>query len=189
MTPLLALDTTGPWCGVCILGPGGVLAARHEAMPRGQAERLMPLAETALAEAGLGWGDLKALGVGVGPGNFTGVRIGVAAARGLAMALGVPAVGVDAFDALQEGGEGPAAVAAPRGLAHLRAAPGMPPLTVRAEALPPDALGTGRAPALPPAEAVARVAARRAREGHEPPAPSYLRAPDAAPGPAAPPVA
>ena len=69
-------------------------------MPTGQAESLMPQVEAALASAGLGWGQVAALGVGVGPGNFTGVRISVAAARGLRLALGIPAVGVSLFEAL-----------------------------------------------------------------------------------------
>ena len=54
----------------------------------------MPLLEDVLAEAGIGWRDLAAIGVGTGPGNFTGVRISVAAARGLALGLGIPAIGV-----------------------------------------------------------------------------------------------
>ena len=63
-------------------------------MDKGQAERLMPLLEEVLAEGGIGWADLTALAVGTGPGNFTGVRIAVAAARGLALGLGIPAIGV-----------------------------------------------------------------------------------------------
>ena len=59
-------------------------------MARGQAERLVPMLEEMLAEAGLGWRDLDALGVCTGPGNFTGIRISVSAARGLALALDVP---------------------------------------------------------------------------------------------------
>lgn len=63
-------------------------------MTRGQAERLMPLAEEVLAEAGVAPRDLTAVAVCTGPGNFTGVRIAVAAARGLSLSLGIPAVGV-----------------------------------------------------------------------------------------------
>ena len=54
-------------------------------MEKGQAERLMPMLAEMLAEAGVGFGDLARIGVGTGPGNFTGVRISVAAARGLAL--------------------------------------------------------------------------------------------------------
>ncbi len=72
-------------------------------MARGQAEHLFPLLEAVLAEGAVGWSDLAAVAVGVGPGNFTGIRIAVAAARGLALSLGVPAVGVTTFEALAEG--------------------------------------------------------------------------------------
>jgi len=71
-------------------------------MARGQAEALMPLLERLLAQAGCVWGDLAALGVGVGPGNFTGTRISVAAARGLSLAIGVPAIGVSAFELVRD---------------------------------------------------------------------------------------
>lgn len=60
----------------------------------------MPLLEAVLAEAGVSWTDLSGLAVCTGPGNFTGLRIAVAAARGLALALGIPAVGVSAFEVL-----------------------------------------------------------------------------------------
>lgn len=70
-------------------------------MGRGQAEALMPLIEGMMAEAGVAPGDLSAIGVGTGPGNFTGIRISVAAARGMALALGIPAIGVSSFEILR----------------------------------------------------------------------------------------
>jgi tRNA threonylcarbamoyl adenosine modification protein YeaZ len=72
-------------------------------MSKGQAEHLVPMLEAVLAEAQVNWSDLARLGVGIGPGNFTGIRISVATARGLALGLDIPAVGVSAFDALYEG--------------------------------------------------------------------------------------
>lgn len=92
-------------------------------MARGQAERLVPLLEALLAQAGLGWSDLAVIGVGTGPGNFTGVRVAVACARGLALGLGVPAVGVDGFTALGHGQAPPLLVSlpGPRGQVWLRA--------------------------------------------------------------------
>lgn len=111
--PLLAIDTTGAWCAVALVAGAAVLAERHEPMARGQAERLLPLIEEALAEAGLGWQGLGGLAVGIGPGNFTGIRIGVAAARGAGLARALPIWGVDAFAALAEGrADGPAPLVA-----------------------------------------------------------------------------
>jgi tRNA threonylcarbamoyl adenosine modification protein YeaZ len=75
-------------------------------MQKGQAERLFPLMEDVLSECDKGWSDLDAIGVCVGPGNFTGVRISVASARGLAMSLGIPAVGVSKLEAMAYGTSG-----------------------------------------------------------------------------------
>ncbi|MDX5349471.1 MAG: tRNA (adenosine(37)-N6)-threonylcarbamoyltransferase complex dimerization subunit type 1 TsaB, partial [Paracoccaceae bacterium] len=102
MTPeaiVLGFDTSAAHCAAALLRGDAVLAHRFEPMAKGQAERLMPMIEEQLAEAGLGFADLAVIGVGVGPGNFTGIRVAVAAARGLALALGIPAVGVSATEA------------------------------------------------------------------------------------------
>jgi len=77
------------------------VSSRIEDMPRGQAERLIPLMLECLAEAGLTLKDLTAIAVGRGPGNFTGIRISVSAARGLSLSLGIPAIGVTGFEALR----------------------------------------------------------------------------------------
>ncbi|MCE0505759.1 tRNA (adenosine(37)-N6)-threonylcarbamoyltransferase complex dimerization subunit type 1 TsaB [Roseivivax sp. GX 12232] len=98
---LLAFDTSAAHCAAALLSGGQIRAMAFDEMARGQAERLMPLLEEVLTEAGLGWGDLDALGVGTGPGNFTGIRISVAAARGLALARGIDAIGVSGFDVLR----------------------------------------------------------------------------------------
>ena len=80
---------------------GRIVASRHEVMGKGQAERLFPMLEEVLAEIGAVWEELDAIAVGTGPGNFTGIRIAVSAARGLALGLGVPAIGVTSFEALR----------------------------------------------------------------------------------------
>jgi len=76
---LLAFDTSAAHCAAAVLAGDAIRVERREPMARGQAERLMPLLEEVLAEAGLGWHDLDALAVGIGPGNFTGIRIAVSA--------------------------------------------------------------------------------------------------------------
>jgi len=102
---VLGLDTAGENCAVAVARTGddpAVFARRAEAVGRGHAERLMAMIDEALADAGLAYGDLERIAVTTGPGSFTGTRIGVAAARGLALALAIPAVGVSVLDALIE---------------------------------------------------------------------------------------
>lgn len=96
---VLAIDTAGDACAVGLLGPG-VALARRAAMAKGQAEALFPMIAAVLAEAGVGYDALGRIVVCTGPGMFTGVRIGVAAARGLALGTGAPAVGVSRFEAM-----------------------------------------------------------------------------------------
>jgi len=96
---ILAFDTSAAHCAAALLSGDRIVISTAEEMTRGQAERLMPLLQELLAEAGFTWQDLSALGVGVGPGNFTGIRIAVSAARGLALGLDVPAVGVSGCEA------------------------------------------------------------------------------------------
>ncbi|SMX31206.1 tRNA (adenosine(37)-N6)-threonylcarbamoyltransferase complex dimerization subunit type 1 TsaB [Actibacterium lipolyticum] len=122
---ILAFDTSLPHVSGAVMSDA-ILAERDEAMKRGQAERLMPLLEELLGEAGGTWGDLDAIAVGVGPGNFTGIRISVSAARGLALSLGIPAIGVSMFEALLDWDDPlsqPAellSIEAPRGRAYIQ---------------------------------------------------------------------
>ncbi len=181
---ILGFDTSGPHCAAAVLDRDRLVAERLEPMARGQAERLMPMLEEVLAAAGLDWKDLAAIGVGTGPGNFTGIRIGVSAARGLALALGIPAIGVTSTDALLLGAPdgAVAAIPAPRGAAYL-ARSGEAPI------LSPDGAPHGAVrprPGANPAVAIARIAA--GRPPGPPPAPTYARAPDAAPARPVPPA-
>ena len=194
--PVLAFDTSAAHCAAALLLPDRVIQ-RLEPMDKGQAERLIPLLEEVLAEGGLEWSDLKALAVGTGPGNFTGVRIAVAAARGLALGLGIPAVGVTRLEALAHGLPRPLLVAedARRGEAYVQGF-GLQTLETAClmpvDALPAapyvtgSALSDGLPPALPLAEAIARIAASRPARAR--PAPFYLRGADAAPPADPPPV-
>ncbi|MDO9222985.1 MAG: tRNA (adenosine(37)-N6)-threonylcarbamoyltransferase complex dimerization subunit type 1 TsaB [Caulobacter sp.] len=103
---ILALDTCLTACSVAILDGEAVLAARSEAMPRGHQERLAPLARELMAQAGVGFPALTRIGVTIGPGSFTGLRVGLAFAKGLSAALAIPCVGVSALEALAFGREG-----------------------------------------------------------------------------------
>jgi tRNA threonylcarbamoyladenosine biosynthesis protein TsaB len=208
--PLLAFDTSGPHCAAALLFPDRVIL-RDEPMEKGQAERLVPLLEEVLAEGGIGWRDIKALAVGTGPGNFTGVRIAVAAARGLALGLGIPTVGVTSLEALAfERGNVLVAQDARRGMAYVQTfvpdgeaelvPVGTLPrsLAARAEPVVVGDLAERYAsehswlavaqPAYPLAEAIARKALLVVNSRRKRPAPFYLRGADAAPPTDPPPV-
>ncbi|MEQ9490164.1 MAG: tRNA (adenosine(37)-N6)-threonylcarbamoyltransferase complex dimerization subunit type 1 TsaB [Alphaproteobacteria bacterium] len=96
---LLAMDCAGPACSVALFRGDEVVAARHEGMQRGQAERLVPMIDEVLKDAATPPADLDILAVTVGPGAFTGIRIGLASARAMALALDIPATGITTFDA------------------------------------------------------------------------------------------
>jgi tRNA threonylcarbamoyladenosine biosynthesis protein TsaB len=96
---LLAIETATECCSVALLA-GGRLFERSELAPRRHAELLLPMCEDVLAEAGLARRDLDVLAVGRGPGAFTGVRLAVSAAQGIAFALGIPVVPVSSLAAL-----------------------------------------------------------------------------------------
>ena len=191
---ILAFDTSAAHCAAALLWDDKVLL-RHEPMAKGQAERLMPLLEEMLAQAGIGWADLCAIGVGTGPGNFTGVRISVAAARGLALGLGVPAIGVTAFEALAFGTQHPVSVVmdARQDEVYVQSfadhTPGPAQLIAAAARPVGDVIGHGgAAPEFPIAEAIARITALRFRAPQPRPAPFYLRSANAAPPTDPPPV-
>lgn len=94
---ILALDCSAASCSAALWRDGALAAHRFQAMARGQAEALMPIVEATMETAGARYGDLDLVAVTVGPGSFTGVRIGLAAARGIALAAGIPAAGFTSF--------------------------------------------------------------------------------------------
>lgn len=102
MVKVLGLDCSGASCSAAILAESELRAHRFAAMERGQAEALLPMIRAALDEAGLGTTQLDLVAVTTGPGSFTGVRTGLAAARGLALAAGLPLIGVTSFEAVAE---------------------------------------------------------------------------------------
>ncbi|WP_419903082.1 tRNA (adenosine(37)-N6)-threonylcarbamoyltransferase complex dimerization subunit type 1 TsaB [Kiloniella sp.] len=97
---LLGLDTAGSSCSVAVMKGGEVIATCQEEMRRGQSERLLPMVQEVLDETGLALLDMDGFAVTTGPGGFTGVRIGLAAAQGFSLACGKPLVGVSNFDVL-----------------------------------------------------------------------------------------
>lgn len=217
---VLAVDTTLSACSAAVLDTGGGeerVVERSKSMARGHAEALMPLVGDLLAETGLALHQIDRFAVTVGPGTFTGVRIGVASARGFALATGRSAVGVSTLAALAETarmaglGEGPLLVAidARRGEVYAQcfdasgwplSEPAVAPLAGVISTLPPQvasvfgSAGTLCAEAAAEQErrlevagiagaprpgAVARLAL--AVDTAAPPAPLYLRPPDARP--------
>lgn len=102
---VLAFDCSGAACSAAVVIDDWVAAQRFVAMERGQAEALLPMIEVVLREAGLAPAAVDLLAVTVGPGSFTGLRIGLAAARGLALANDIPAIGVASFDAVVAEGD------------------------------------------------------------------------------------
>lgn len=97
---ILALDTAMAACSVAVSDGDVVIASAFEPMERGHAEALAPMVERMVREAGLQFGDLDRIIVTIGPGTFTGVRIGLAMARGLGLALGIPVIGIDTLTAI-----------------------------------------------------------------------------------------
>lgn len=177
------------------------MASHHQDMQKGQAERLMPMIVEVMADGQAELDDLDCIGVGIGPGNFTGTRISVSAARGMALALKIPAVGVSILDALAYGTDGPALACmdARRGQGYfqrfgfgdpepfvsdiedLDSVPGLVCLGNIASDVA-TRLGAQHVPAVyAPASAIARIATDRYEYTKARPAPLYLRAADAAP--------
>ena len=101
---LLAFDTSGAAISTAAARDGALLCARREVLTRGHAERLLPLLREVLAQAGWAWRDIDLVVVTEGPGNFTGLRAGIAVARALALALGRPVLGIGTLELLAEAG-------------------------------------------------------------------------------------
>lgn len=127
--PLLALDASGPSCSVAVVAPDRAPVMRFAAMGRGQAERLVPMLADTLAAAKIDARALGGIACAVGPGSFTGIRIALAAAQGLALATGAPLVGVCSLAAVAEAqpdGDGRLVVAVDTGRGDLAClAPGL----------------------------------------------------------------
>lgn len=169
---ILAIDTSAGQCAIALLGDR--VWQRAEPMQRGHAEALFPMIDDLLAEANAAYADLTRIAVCTGPGSFTGIRVGVAAARGLSLGLGIPAIGITRFEALvQEDRDGVVRLPGRQGQVYAQDFK--------------DGTATG-APRIEQGAAqdrfadpliIARLAARRTPAGR--PAPLYLRGADADP--------
>jgi tRNA threonylcarbamoyladenosine biosynthesis protein TsaB len=202
---ILSIDTSAAQCAVALIGVDDAAndpVIERQSMDRGHAERLFPMIETVLGRAGIGYDSLGRVAVCTGPGSFTGVRIGVAAARGIALGRGIPVIGISRFEALAAKVGGPVAIclSGRSGMIYLQAfgADGMaladPEMTTQSDlaaAIPPgctrfagDAapLLDGRPPLLPDGLPDPAIIARLAsdRDASTLPAPLYLRGADAA---------
>lgn len=103
MTTVLALDSAAASCSAAVTMDGSVRACASAPMAHGQAEALVPMLQAVMKDAGCAFTDIDVIAATVGPGSFTGIRVGLATARGLALAAGVPCLGVTTTEALAEG--------------------------------------------------------------------------------------
>jgi tRNA threonylcarbamoyladenosine biosynthesis protein TsaB len=204
---ILAFDTSMAACSAAVRDGDRILAHRHEAMATGQAERLAPMIDEVMQEAGLGFQQLQRIAVTTGPGTFTGVRIGLSMARGFGVSLGIPVTGIDTLAAIalnEPSRDIPLAVVADARNNEFYMAvfdEAIRPRIIRHEDLgkhlphrPFRLLGSGadivtenfpeaqrsRAGDVPSAQNFIRIAARLAPSDH-PPDPLYLRQPDIKP--------
>ncbi len=208
---VLSIDTCLDACAAAVWADGRTLGARSEPMRRGHQERLGALVSELMDETGVGFDALDRIGVTVGPGSFTGLRVGLAFAKGLGLALARPVVGIGVLEALAAGEPEElvaAVVAGPREQVYLQMfaadrplmSPDCLPIATAAARLAELADGRGialvgsgaaaLAPVAPGARIVARDApdpatiARLAAQAPAPagmPRPLYLRPPDARP--------
>ncbi|MFM4830481.1 tRNA (adenosine(37)-N6)-threonylcarbamoyltransferase complex dimerization subunit type 1 TsaB [Aeromonas rivipollensis] len=99
---ILAVDTATEACSAALL-VGDKLFSRWEEAPRDHTQKILPMVQAVLDEAGLSLAELDAIAFGRGPGSFTGVRIGISVAQGLAFGAGVPLIGISTLAAMAQG--------------------------------------------------------------------------------------
>ena len=99
---ILAVDTATEACSAALL-VGDTLFSRWEEAPRDHTRKILPMVQAVLDDAGITLNDLDAIAFGRGPGSFTGVRIGISVAQGLAFGAGVPLIGISTLAAMAQG--------------------------------------------------------------------------------------
>ncbi|MGN5145751.1 tRNA (adenosine(37)-N6)-threonylcarbamoyltransferase complex dimerization subunit type 1 TsaB [Aeromonas veronii] len=99
---ILAVDTATEACSAALL-VGDKLFSRWEEAPRDHTRKILPMVQAVLEDAGISLSDLNAIAFGRGPGSFTGVRIGISVAQGLAFGAGVPLIGISTLAAMAQG--------------------------------------------------------------------------------------
>jgi tRNA threonylcarbamoyladenosine biosynthesis protein TsaB len=189
MSVLLAIDTAAPRLQLAVLRDGDRVETLSEDMATGQAERLFPAIDELFSRAAVAYADLTRVAVTTGPGSFTGLRIGLSAARGLGLARGIPVLGIPSLAALSLAIAGPSAVLldAKRGEAYVQifTAPGVP--ANEAALLPMDSarelVPQGADLITSPYVDIAALArfAREADPDAYPPEAAYIRDADAKP--------
>ena len=190
---ILALDTALGACSAAVWADGAVVANQFRRLDRGHAEAIVPMVQAALGQAGRVYGDVDAFAVTTGPGTYTGLRIGHAAVRGLAIATGKPVIGATTLEVVAAAAcaAGPIAVAlrtkradiyfqlfsadlspvgSPRALPPDAVTLPDEPMLLAGDAAPHIAAAAGRSdirvapgPGLPEAAVLAAIAGRRAR--------------------------
>ena len=204
---VLGINTVADACEAALVRDGVVIADYAEPMNQGHDARLAPVVETLMQRAGIAFSQLDRVAVVVGPGSFTGVRVGVAFARGLALSLDIPAVGVTSLEAIDglppigyvlgllpakrrpphrtwwgqliDAGRGGADAFEAEEAELAALAAGTDAVCGGLEGLPD--LGTRQVPGAPTARAAALFAARLSPHDLPPPRPIYVREPDATP--------
>ncbi|MGF1752050.1 tRNA (adenosine(37)-N6)-threonylcarbamoyltransferase complex dimerization subunit type 1 TsaB [Vibrio makurazakiensis] len=99
---ILALDTATENCSVALVIENQVFA-RSEVAPRDHTKKILPMVDEVLKEAGISLADVDAIAFGQGPGSFTGVRIGIGIAQGLAFGADLPMIGISTLEAMAQG--------------------------------------------------------------------------------------
>lgn len=191
---ILAIDTALGPCSVALLREGTIAAEVEEASAGNQSRKLVPMIESALEQAGLGYKDCDAVACTIGPGGFTGIRTGLASARAIALAANKPLIGVSCLEviafAASQTGDLLAIIDAYRGQRYAQRfrmnshlIPQSDPLLVDEKSVPALAHGAKIIQTPVHARDVAKLAALKWEQGERnfPASPLYIREPDAKP--------